>query len=138
MSLTITFKGSPKIKNLVMNCNDMLAEYCNNKLINLDSLKTNDIFKNKVLTHIYDELEANGIKNPTENAMYDDVKTMKWNSVIFAFNNAGGKAAKKVTTPKGERVVHKGPRGGEYVIYKGEKVSASRFAKKKAPARKHK
>jgi hypothetical protein len=45
---------------------------------------------------------------------------------------AGGKAAKKVTTPKGERVVRKGPRGGEYVIYKGEKVSASRFAKKKS------
>lgn len=44
---------------------------------------------------------------------------------------SGGKSARKVKTPKGERSVRKGPRGGEYVIYDGKKVPASRFDKKK-------
>ena len=43
----------------------------------------------------------------------------------------GGKSAsKKVKTPKGERTVHVGPRGGKYVLYNGKKVPVSRFSKK--------
>ena len=50
---------------------------------------------------------------------------------VCSVRSVGGKAPKKVTTPKGERTVRKGPRGGEYVIYNNKKVPASRFEKKK-------
>lgn len=38
---------------------------------------------------------------------------------------------KKVQTPKGDRVVFVGPRGGEYIMRKGSPVSAAKYAKKK-------